>query len=69
MKWKCLVFSALLGFLTVGCGGDSTADHNKNLKPVTAKAEDLQGASAGAPVGKGKGAQAPNPAPKADTPP
>ncbi len=68
MKWKCLVFSALLGFLTIGCGGDSTADHNKNLKPVTAKAEDLQGASAGA-AGAGKSTQAPNPAPKASSPP
>ena len=68
MKWKCLVFSALLGFLTVGCSGDSTADHNKNLKPVTAKAEDLQGAGA-AGAGVGKAAQAPNPAPKASTPP
>lgn len=56
----------MLGFLTVGCGGDSTADHNKNLKPVTAKVEDLQGASVGA---AGKAAQAPNPAPKASSPP
>lgn len=34
-----------------GCGGDKIAEENKNLKPVTAKASDLQPAGVGKSAG------------------
>jgi len=59
LKTKFLAMVVAAAGLAAGCGKDEVADHNKNLKPVTAKPGDLKMAGSDGPAGQGAAAPKP----------